>query len=66
MAKMIDAEPLYEEVKRLEELARQRVIDAPSRLPNGAVNPAAVQYAAQLNERTRFREMLFDAMNKSI
>ena len=65
MAKMIDAEPLYEEVKRLEELAQQRVIDTPSRFPNRAFNPAAVQYAAQLYERTRFREMLFDAMNKS-
>lgn len=66
MAKMIDAEPLYKEVKRLEELARQRVIDTPSRFPNGDFNPAAVQYAAQLNERTRFREMLTDAMSKSI
>lgn len=57
----IDADALYERLKADEELARNRVIDTPSSFPNGAVNPSAIRYMAQLNERTRFKEMMFDA-----
>ncbi len=61
MAKYIDAESLYNQVVEKEELARQRVIDTPSRLPNGDVNPYATRYATQLDERTAFKFMLIDA-----
>ena len=57
----IDADALYERLKADEELARDRVIDTPSSFPNGAVNPSAIRYMAQLSERTRFKEMVFDA-----
>lgn len=58
MAKYIDAKSLYNQVFEKEELARQRVIDTPSRLPNGDVNPSAIRYATQLDERTTFKFML--------
>lgn len=59
--RLIDADPIYERLKADEELARDRVIDTPSSFPNGAVNPSAIRYMAQLSERTRFKEMVFDA-----
>lgn len=59
--RLIDADALYERLKADEEIARDRVIDTPSSFPNGAVNPYAIRYIAQLNERTRFKEMVFDA-----
>ena len=61
MNKYIDAEPLYNQIVEKEELARQRVIDTPSRFPNGDINPYAVRYATQLDERTAFKFMLTDA-----
>lgn len=61
MDKYINAKSLYNQVVEKEELARQRVIDTPSRLPNGDVNPYAIRYAAQLDERTTFKFMLADA-----
>lgn len=61
MNKYIDVKLLYNQVAEKEELARQRVIDTPSRLPNGDVNPYAIRYAAQLDERTTFKFMLADA-----
>lgn len=61
MAKYIDAEPLYNQVVEKEELARQRVIDTSSRFPNGDINPYAIRYETQLDERTRFKFMLTDA-----
>lgn len=60
MAKYIDAEPLYKQMVEQEELARQRVIDTPSRLPHGDANPYATRYATQLDERTKFKFMLAD------
>jgi len=59
--RLIDADALYERLKADEELARDRVIDTPSGFPNGAVNPSAIRYMAQLSERTRFKEIVFDA-----
>jgi len=50
-----DFEKLYADMSELEELARQRVIDTPSN------SPCYMRYVAQLNERTSFKEMLYDA-----
>ena len=60
MSKWIDAEALYDEVKKREETARQWVIDTPSAI-NGNLNPAAIRYAAILGERTTIMHMIFDA-----
>ncbi len=57
----IDADTLYEKLKEDEDLARQRVIDTPNSFPNGSLNPSAIRYMAQLSERTRFKEMIYDA-----
>lgn len=59
--RLIDADALYEKIKSDEELARDRVIDTPNSFPNGAINPSAIRYMARLNERTRFKEMVYDA-----
>lgn len=59
--KLIDADALYERIKELEELARDRVIDTPNSFSNGSLNPAAVRYMAQLSERTRLKDMIYDA-----
>lgn len=59
--RLIDADALYERLKSDEELARQRVIDTPNSFPNGMLNPAAVRYQAQLTERTRLKEIVYDA-----
>lgn len=61
MDKYIDVKSLYNQVAEKEELARQRIIDTPSRLPNGDINPYAIRYATQLDERTTFKFMLADA-----
>lgn len=61
MSRYIDADALYERLKADEELARDRVIDTPNSFPNGAVNPCAIRYMAQLCERTRLKEMVYDA-----
>ena len=50
-----DFEKIYVDMKEKEELARQRVIDTPI---NG---PCYMRYVTQLNERTAFKEMLYDA-----
>lgn len=59
--RLIDADALYEKLKADENLARDRVIDTPNSFPNGAVNPSAIRYMAQLSERTRFKEIVYDA-----
>ena len=59
--KLIDPKKLYEQIAEKEDLARQRVIDTPSRLPNGNPNPYATRYATQLDERTNFKFMIADA-----
>ena len=50
-----DFEKIYADMIEKEELARQRVIDTPTN------SPCYMRYIAQLNERTAFKEMLFDA-----
>lgn len=50
-----DFEKLYADMSEREELARQRVIDTPLN------SPCYMRYVAQLNERTSFKEMLYDA-----
>ena len=50
-----DVERLYADMSEMEEIARQRVIDTHS------YSPCYMQYVAQLNERTAFKEMLYDA-----
>ena len=59
--KLIDADALYEQIAKKEELARQRVLDTPSRMPNGDLNPSAIRYTAQLDERTQMKYMIADA-----
>ena len=61
MKKLIDADALYEQIAKKEELARQRVLDTPSRMPNGDFNPSAIRYATQLDERTQMKFMIADA-----
>ena len=61
MARLINADALYEQIAKKEELARQRVLDTPSRMPNGDFNPSAMRYATQLDERTQMKFMLADA-----
>ena len=53
--RLVDAEKLYVDISEREELARQRVIDTPSNIT------CYMRYMAQLNERTAFKEMLYDA-----
>lgn len=50
-----DFEKIYADITEKEELARQRVIDTPTN------SPCYLRYVAQLNERTAFKEMLYDA-----
>ena len=50
-----DFQKIYADMTEKEELARQRVIDTPIN------SPCYMRYVAQLNERTAFKEMLFDA-----
>lgn len=61
MTRLIDADALYEQISKKEELARQRVLDTPSRMPNGDFNPSAMRYATQLDERTQMKFMIADA-----
>ena len=61
MRRLIDADALYEQIAKKEELARQRVLDTPSRMPNGDLNPSAIRYTAQLDERTQMKFMIADA-----
>ena len=61
--RLIDADALYRTVCNSEELARQRFIDTPSRMPNGDQNPYAIRYATQLDERLKFKFMIADAQS---
>lgn len=53
--KLKDFEKIYADMKEIEGLARQRVIDTPKN------SPCYMRYITQLNERISFMEMLFDA-----
>jgi len=58
----IDADALYKKVQHDEELARNRVLDTESTLPYpNNLNPSYTRYAAQLDERTRLKDMIADA-----
>lgn len=59
--KLISANRLYEKVAGLEEMARDRYLDTTTCLPNGGVNPSAIRYGAQMDERTAFKHMIADA-----
>ena len=52
---LISREALYNEIVRLEELARNRVRDTPSS------SPCYMRYVAQLNERTALKQLVIDA-----
>ena len=60
--KLIDADILYKEMQDAEELARRRVRDTESTLPYPTnLNPAYTRYLAQMDERTKAKEMVADA-----
>lgn len=54
MMELIDKAMLYRQIAEKEELVRDRVIDTP------ANSPLYMHYVTQLNERTRFKCMVFD------
>lgn len=59
---MIDADALYKALKDAEDLARQRVLDTESTLPYpNNLNPSYTRYLAQMDERTKAKEMVADA-----
>lgn len=49
-----NVEKLYKEICRLEELARDRVLDTPTN------SPCYTRYMTQLNERTAFKHLIYD------
>jgi hypothetical protein len=58
----IDADALYEQLQKNEELARKRVLDTESCLPYpNNLNPSYTRYVAQMDERTRLKHMVADA-----
>ena len=60
--RMIDADTLYKAMQDAEELARRRVRDTESTLPYPTnLNPAYTRYLAQMDERTKAKEMVADA-----
>lgn len=62
MPRLIDADALYEQLKKDEEMARKRVLDTESSLPYpNNLNPSYTRYVAQMDERTRLKHMVADA-----
>ena len=59
--RLIDADPIYKRLEIDEEIARKRAIDTPNSFPYGAINPSAIRYMTQLDERERFKKMVHDA-----
>ena len=60
--RLIDADALYKAMQDAEELARRRVLDTESTLPYPTnLNPAYTRYLAQMDERTKAKEMVADA-----
>lgn len=60
MDDLISRQALYEKMSEAEELAQKRVIDIRKTSPDGSINPIYAIYKTQLNERTRFKEMIYD------
>ena len=62
MSRLIDADLLYMQLQKDEELARKRVLDTESFLPYpNNMNPSYTRYVAQMDERTRLKHMVADA-----
>ena len=62
MGRLIDGDALYKAMQDAEELARRRVRDTESMLPYpNNLNPAYTRYLAQMDERTKAKEMVADA-----
>lgn len=60
--RLIDADKLYKAMQDAEELARKRVLDTESTMPYpNNLNPSYTRYVAQMDERTRAKEMIADA-----
>lgn len=60
--RLIDADLFYKAMQDAEELARRRVRDTESTLPYPTnLNPAYTRYLAQMDERTKAKEMVADA-----
>lgn len=60
--RLIDGDELYKAMKDAEDLARQRVLDTESTLPYpNNLNPSYTRYLAQMDERTKAKEMVADA-----
>ena len=58
----IDGDALYKAMQDAEDLARQRVLDTESTLPYpNNLNPSYTRYLAQMDERTKAKEMVADA-----
>lgn len=57
----IDADPLYEQLKEEEDKARERVINTPSSLPDGRLNPQAINFLVQLTKITWLKKLVYDA-----
>lgn len=60
--RLINADLLYKAMQDAEEIARRRVRDTESTLPYPTnLNPAYTRYLAQMDERTKAKEMVADA-----
>lgn len=60
--RLIDADALYKAMQDAEKLARKRVLDTESTMPYpNNLNPSYTRYVAQMDERTRAKEMIADA-----
>lgn len=60
MDDLISRQSLYDKMREAEELAQKRVIDTRKTSSDGSINPIYAIYKTQLNERTRFKEMIYD------
>ena len=56
---LISKDSLYNKMVKQEELALKRVLDTPITI-NGKSNPCYFRYSEQHNERSAFKNMIFD------
>ena len=54
MSDLISKSVLYKKIAKLEDLARDRVLDTPTN------SPCYMRYVAQVNERTNFKHIIAD------